>query len=96
MSDATFTRIQAPSYAPDGSQGYQVTATEVRQFRNAVDGLHSQTLTHAGWVQLTADGRAIATFDCRGWEYVSDGPVTLTAEWVQANSGAIFAPFGIR
>lgn len=104
-TETRLTEVTAPSYAPDGTRGYQITFERVTRIYNGRpvsewDGTERIEWTRHGWVDRTADdGRAIATVSHDAWQYISVNRVAddeFTAEWVRDNARAICVAFGLN
>lgn len=86
MRNATIT-AQAPSYATDGSQGYELTVA---------GGRPATGWTVSGWIRVGDDGRTVyASIDGAGWRTVGmvASPADLTIEWIGQHTDEIQRQF---
>jgi hypothetical protein len=86
--------VTPPTYALDGTRGYQLTVDAVTTVRNTA-GEHTVTTRLYGWVDRTADNRVIATLDSYPWEYVTSEPVAQWSRaWVREHATDILSIYG--
>ncbi|MCV7286004.1 hypothetical protein H7J87_11750 [Mycolicibacterium wolinskyi] len=86
MRNATIS-AQAPSYAPDGSQGYCLTVTGERP---------ASGWTVSGWIHVGDDGRTVyASIDGAPSQSVGTvaSPAELTIDWIDRHADEIQRPF---
>jgi hypothetical protein len=72
----------APSYAPDGSQGYHLNVSRGSRV--------------SGWIHVGDDSRTVyATIDRAPWQHVGTvaSPAELTPAWIAEHAAAILRPF---
>lgn len=86
MRNATI-KAQAPSYAADGSQGYQLIVTGERP---------ATGWTVSGWIRVGDNGRTVyASIDGAPSQPVGTvaSPAELTIDWIDQHADEIQRPF---
>lgn len=82
--------VTPPRYAQDGSRGYSIEV--VWHWLSATHGPQETQL--GGWVDRTATGEVIATYDGYPWRTVGQCDVSeWSADWVRANADQIVKVF---